>query len=187
LKQPIFLETPCLLPSIPSIKTIKIVSPEYYSLTINFDETNSLLLVKKNENMTIYLKLKKIEPKNTHTRMDENQNFNTLNMQNQKINSFMEDEGLKNVCLYLKERRRDVFNGFGHAGSTKQNHENDTLKDVTKILKFDQTTNFLNAEFNRELQEEKITQNNSNINLDMISTFEDTNYQLELWKSRHGL
>ncbi|KAL6948545.1 hypothetical protein ACO0QE_001013 [Hanseniaspora vineae] len=186
LKPQQVFQTPFLLPPISSIKQIKVISTDYFFLSIDFDDKTTLKH-KKDENMVVFLKPRTVDENTTKTLNKENGTL-VLDSTNTQTKANIEANGMKNVGLYLKNKRRQLFeNSNTLIKNSHLKYAQDVLTRFSTFSESNDNSSFLKLEFMKDLQAEKNFAASQNKNLDIVALFEDTNYQMELWKSRHDL
>lgn len=143
-----FYETSYLLPNLDTIKSIKIVYPAYYPLSLEF--TNEFTASKYFSKLcVIYLK-----------RREELNNMIDVN--------FDSPEYMSNI-KFMFNNKLNTYTKIRNQKLSERLCERLGLKDIQR-LEFEDD----------ESQDQKF-------NLDMMCSNGDTDYQLELWRRRHGL
>ncbi|AET40786.1 anaphase promoting complex subunit 1 Ecym_6414 [Eremothecium cymbalariae DBVPG len=155
--------SPCLLPPLETIRSIKIEDPAYYPLFLEFNDKFTANDYFKKD-CVIYVKRRDEIDENVDPEIDPIEYMNNVKKELSRraihhgdSESNINTEASRNVPLVQK-----LLTSLG-------------LQDTTRIEFEDVVSNH-----NRLLQDQSF-------NLDMICSSEDTDYQLELWRRRHGL
>ncbi|AMD19407.1 HBR506Cp [Eremothecium sinecaudum] len=153
--------SPCLLPPLDTIQSIKIEDPAYYPLVMEFSETFTAENCFKKE-CAIYVKKRDDIDENVDPALDPLEYMNNVKKE-----------------LYRRLSERDV------AENDTEVKKNDNLAQnlLSKLALQDSTR----LELEDAVSNHTTLLQDHSFNLDMICSSEDTDYQLELWRRRHGL
>lgn len=153
------LKSPCLLPNFKKIQSISVSATGYYPFTINFNDNLQADEFFKN-GCILY-----IQPMS---------NTDEVTSSGQDIESHT-----SNIKLALRKKLEDRHKGrTGHRESFASKLAKDLSLENQQFLELDNEI--------KKMGSTNVEQDTS-FNLDMACSIGDTDYQLELWRKRHGL
>lgn len=153
------LKSPCLLPNFKKIQSISVSATGYYPFTINFNDNLQADEFFKN-GCILY-----VQPMS---------NTDEVTSSGQDIESHT-----SNIKLVLRKKLEDRHKGrTGHRESFASKLAKDLSLENQQFLELDNEI--------KKMGSTNVEQDTS-FNLDMACSIGDTDYQLELWRKRHGL